>query len=234
MSALVLLFSSCGSDDGGDATGGNVLIKKTIENGPEGQYITVATYNGTKLVKLTSNDGEVVEFTYTGDDITKMVYKVDGAIEQEERYTYNSEGKMATHISLDHDMQWGSKEVFTYNSDNVVTVDNFSGDLESQENEDGTNTITFVNGEVSQIVTPFDTITFTYDNKHNPFKNITGFSKISYADQGASGILHNVLSESSSNGGGSTYTYTYNSSDYPTQVVEDWDGETYTTEFIYN
>ncbi|RZJ73530.1 hypothetical protein [Flavobacterium sp.] len=237
MSALVLLFASCtGNDDeGSNNNGGVVLLKKTIETGPDGDvYISTATYNGTKLDKITTNDGETIEFTYTGDNITKMVYKLDGEIDQEERYTYDSQGRLATHVSLDFDFNDGSREVFTYNSDNVVSVQRFSGDLTSQTQEGDPYTITFANGEVSQIVSAFGTTTFTYDDKNSPFKNVTGYAKISYVDLGASGTMHNMLTETSSNGDDTVYTYQYNSANYPTQSTETYDGDVYVTQFQYN
>ncbi len=234
MSALVLLFASCnGNDDEGSNNGGTVLLRKTIENGPDGQYISTATYNGTKLNKITTSDGGSIEFTYTGENITKSVWKSDGDIEQEEQYTYDSNGRLATHVTLDFDFQDGWKEVFTYNSDNVVSVQTFSGDLTSQTTPSDSYTVTFTNGEVSQIVRGTTTTTYTYDDKNSPFKNVTGYSKISFVDGGASGIMHNILSETSSAGGGSVYTYTYNSGNYPTQATENWDGDTYVTQFQY-
>ncbi|NUY81820.1 hypothetical protein HUK80_13010 [Flavobacterium sp. MAH-1] len=236
LSALIVLFSSCGSDDGGNSTetGDGVLLKKTIENGPDGQFISEASYNGHKIVKITTNDGGRIDFTYTGDDITKMAWKLDNELIEEQLYTYDASGKLATHTLLDYEIGWGSKEVYTYNSDNTATVQNYSGDLVSQTLEGDTYTITFANGEVSQIVTPFETITYTYDNKNNPFKNVTGYGKISYIDGGASGIMHNVTEESSSEGGGSTYTFTYNNNDFPATAVENWDGDVYNTQFFYN
>lgn len=234
MSALLVLFSSCnGNDDDNGSSGSDVvLLKKTIENGPDGQYISTATYNGTKLVKIETNDAEKIQFTYTGDDITMMEWFADGELEQRDLFTYATDGKLATYTSLDLDFGSGTKEVYTQNSDNTITVTGYSGDLDSQTIEEGTSTITFVNGEVSQIVDPFGTTTYTYDNKNNPFKNVTGYSKISYIDGSASGILHNVISENYE-GDDSTYTFTYDPNDFPATAVEDFDGEQYTTQFVY-
>jgi len=234
MSALLVLFSSCtGNDDEGSNGDGTVLLRKIIESSPDGDYVTNLSYDGTKIRKMSSDDG-TVEFTYTGDNITKATWKEGTVIIEEDIYTYGSDGKLATYVILDREAQIGTKEVFTHNSDNTVTVQNFSGDLVSQTVDAGTHTMTFANGEVSQIVFPTGTTMFAYDNKNNPFKNVTGYGKVSFVDGFSTGILHNVLMETDSDGENTVYTYTYNSNGYPTKSVEEWDGEVYTTNYVYN
>lgn len=234
MSALVVLFSSCsGSDDEGSSNNNTILLKKTVENGPEGEVITTATYNGTKISRITTSNGTTIDFTYTGDNITKMLWKSDGIVFQEDLYTYAADGRLDTHVMLDHDMQWGSREVYSYTGQTSATVQNFSGNLASQTLPGETHTITFQNGEVAQITKPSETLTYTYDDKNNPFKNVTGYSKITFVDGGASGIMHNVTAEASTGGGSTTYTYTYNSNNFPATATENWDGDVYTTTFTY-
>ncbi|RYZ76647.1 MAG: hypothetical protein EOP06_31095, partial [Proteobacteria bacterium] len=103
MSALLVLFSSCGGNDDENSSNnsGVVLLKKTVEIGPEGEFISNATYNGTKLVKIQTNDGERIEFTYTGDNITQMEWFEDGALDQRDTYTYNADGSLATYVRLE-------------------------------------------------------------------------------------------------------------------------------------
>jgi hypothetical protein len=150
-------------------------------------------------------------------------------------YTYDG-NKLATYVRLEHDDDFGAKEVYTYNGDGTVTIMAYSGDVVSQTNPDGVGTITFLaNGEVGTITTNFsDNRSYTYDNKNNPFKNVTGYSKISWVDTSASGILHNVTSESINSSIATTTAYTYNSGDYPTEAVENYSGgDVVTTQFIY-
>ena len=234
MSALLVLFSSCtGNDDEGSDNNGTVLLRKITETGPDGNLVTNLSYNGTKITKIASEDG-IIEFTYTGDNITKTTWKEGATVIEEDIYTYGSDGKIATYVVLDMEAQIGTKEVFTHNNDNTVTVQNFSGDLVSQTVAAGTYAMTFTNGEVSQVVSPSGTSTYTYDNKNNPFKNVTGYGKVSFIDGMSTGILHNVLTEIDSDGETTVFTYTYNSDNFPKTLTEEWDGDTYTTNYQYN
>jgi len=60
----------------------------------------------------------------------------------------------------------GRKEVYTYDSNGNITIAHFYGDATTQTNPNGTGSVTFVNGEVSEIVNASGaTLTYTYDNK---------------------------------------------------------------------
>ncbi|MEW5674994.1 hypothetical protein ABGT15_01625 [Flavobacterium enshiense] len=239
-SALALLFASCSSDsDSGsssDNSSGN-LLKKTVT----GAYVMNFNYNGTKLVSAIDNDSEEVDlyFTYTGDNITKIEYKTnDGTVDQIDNYNYNSEGKLISYVRLDPGMDWGNKEVYTYNADGTVSVEHYIGDTVEQTQLNNTGKIFFTNGEVTKIeeyeggVTT-STIVYTHDSANGAMKNITGMGKIAFAGGYADSIAHNILTEVSSVEGTITNVYTYNSANYPVIcVTTDIDGEE-TTQFFY-
>jgi hypothetical protein len=230
-----LALTSCSSSDDGGSSSGTVLLKKTIENGPDGNITSIATYNGTKLDKITATGGYVIDFTYTGNLITQVDYKLGTEVSQTEKYTYDGSNRMASYVRLELDVEWGPKEVYVYNGDGTVTVNSYSGDLDSQTNGPSVATISFLaNGEVDEITSDDGTISYTYDNKNNPFMNVTGYSKVAFSDMATDGILHNVTLEHSTTDSDLTRVYTYNEDGFPTNAVESYDGDDTTTEFFYN
>lgn len=231
LSSLVL--TSCSSDDNSNPSG-TVLLKKTIETDVDGsEIVSTATYNGTKLVKVISDGGYGIYFTYTGDLITRTDYKVGGQIFETQLYTYNASNELIEYVLTEPLDGYGWKEVHVHNTDGSVSVTAYSGDTNAQTLLEGHATIAFANGEVSQITSDYQgSHAYTYDTKNSPFKNVTGYSKISYVEGEAEGILHNMLTDTSSDGN-SAMIYTYNANDYPTSVIENYDGEESTTEFFY-
>jgi hypothetical protein len=231
-----LTLTSCSSSSDDDGGSGVVLLKKTIETDSDGNTFTSqATYNGTKISKITADGGFVLYFTYTGDLITKIEYKLGGVLIQTDSFSYDGSQRLISYVRLEHDDAYGAKELYVHNGDDSIGITAYSGDLTSQTTLDGTGTITFLaNGEVGTITTDFsDSHTYTYDTKNNPFKNVTGYSKISWVDASATGILHNITSDDSSFDT-TTTTYTYNSGDYPTEAVETSGVDQATTTFFYN
>ena len=229
-----LALNSCSSDDDNGGSSGVVLVKQTVETDGDGDTFTsTATYNGTKIKKITADGGITIDFTYTGDNITKAEYKFGGILYQTDLYTYGSNGKLATYVRLEHQDDLGSKEVYVHNGNGSVSITAYSGDLVSQTTLDGTATVTFLaNGEVGSITSTYsDDHTYTYDTKNHPFKNVTGYSKISWVDTEASGMMHNIIHDDSSFD--TTTTYTYNAGDYPTSAVEMSGAGEITTTFTY-
>lgn len=232
VSALVLNSCDSSSDDGESA--GVVLLKKTIETGPDGEVVTsIASYNGAKIDKITATGDFLIDFTYTGDLITKQEYSQAGEVFQINNFTY-TDGKIATFTRIEPLDDLGYKEVFTHNSDGTISVAVFIGDAASQTTLNGTSTITISDNEVASITTSgFGADhTYTYDTKNHPFKNVIGYAKISYVDGEASGMLKNITLDESDFGNVTT-TYTYLANQYPGTAVENDGGEETTTQFFY-
>jgi hypothetical protein len=238
-SALVMVLSSCSSSDeetNTPPTSSSVLVKKAIVEDEDGGYTTLYTYNGNKIVKTTNSDDTSEVFTYSGDLITKIEYYTDTTLDQKDIFTYNTDNKLITYTRLDYGVEWGTKETYVYNSDGTLSVTEYIGDLTSQTQLNSTSKIYFTNGEISKTEVfeggiKTNTITYTHDTKNNPYKNITGFNKLSISSGG--GISHNILTEVDTDAGTSTYEYTYNSNDYPSTEKETYSGETYTTQYFY-
>lgn len=234
----LVLISSCSSDDSSSESNDDlVLLKKTITTDSDGNKVTTNyKFNGNKIVSTIDDSGELeLYYTYTGDLITKLEYKFpDGSLDQINLFTYNSEGKLATAVRIDPEMEWGNKEVFTYNEDGSVSVIEYIGDDETQTQENATRTIKFLAGEVSEITsTNSPNHKYVYDTKNNPLKNVLGFDKIAFIDAEADGVLHNTISDTSEGEVLYNYVFTYNSNGYPVKSDEIDDGETSSTEYFY-
>lgn len=244
--ALALIFSSCSSDDSSDNSNnnGNYLLKKEIITDEEGIKTTYNfKYNGNKLVSIIDNDTESSDIyvTYTGDLISQIDYKFsDKSIEQTEKYGYDSNGRLSSYIFMDIDAEIGNREVYTYNGDGTVSFKEYVGDLTEQIQLNSYGKIYFVDGEVRKIE-KFNTddvllssTTYAHDSANGAMKNITGWSKASsFNSSEGESILHNITSEDDASNGITTYTYTYNSANYPLTCVEEFGKLKTTTEFFY-
>lgn len=230
--SAILVLSSCSSDVTREddvivdeiQPGDLVLLKKTIEKYENGRTrTTIYNYNGNKLVsQVYDNSKEGIYFTYTGDLITKMEFKLaDGTVEQVNSYEYDAKGKLTIFKRIDSIEDLGNKEVYTYNADGSVSVLEYIGDSKIQTKENATRKITFLNGEVAEITsTNSPNHKYTYDTKNNPSKNILGMSKIAFVDAEADGVSHNTLTDTSGDEVLTSYTYTYNTGNYPLTSVE--------------
>lgn len=230
--ALFTMTSCSGDDDSNNSNSNAVLVTKTVETDAFGDdYVSDYFYEGTKVTKITHNDGSKQVFTYDGDKLTAIKHYVDADLEQEDKFTYNNAGQLATFVSLDYDFEDAEKAVFTYNTDGTVSVSAFSGNLTSQTDLEYTGTMTIQNGNITSLSSEGLTATYTYDNKKNPFVNVTSYSTLIYAY--FEGGVNNILS-STFFGETTTYTYQYNSAGYPVTATEEFDGDEYTTTFTYN
>lgn len=233
--AVALALNSCSSDDSSSDSSSSVLLKKTVMTDAEGTKVTSNyTYDGNKIVSVIDNSGESNEYyTYTGDLITKLEYKLpDGSIEQVNTYSYDSNGRLTTFVRIDPDMDWGNKELYTYNADGTITVKAYTGDSETQTFHNSTGTVKFANGEVIEITNDVqDDHVYTYDTNNNPLKNVLGWNKINFTDGEANDVLHNMLTDKVGAEVWYSYTHTYNADNYPTKSVESVEKET--VEYFY-
>lgn len=233
--ALALSLTSCSSDDSpsDESTTDGVLLKKIITTTSKGKVTTNYTYNGNKIVSDVDDSGESnAYYTYTGDLITKIEYKLpNGTVEQINTYAY-TDGKLTTFVRIDPGMDWGNKELYTYNADGTVTSKQYIGDAKTQTSLNATVIIKFANGEVVDMINDFnDSHSYTYDTKNNPFKNVLGWNKINFTDGEANDVLHNMLTDKAEGELWYSYTYTYNADGYPTKSVESVEEET--VEYFY-
>lgn len=232
--ALTLVLASCSSDDSSSDSSNSVLLKKTINTDNKGKKITTNyTYNGNKIVSSIDDLGDSnAYYTYTGDLITKLECKLpDGTVELVNTYNY-TDGKLTTFVRINPDMDWGYKEIYTYNADGTITVEKYVGDSKTQALHNATGTVKFSNGEVIEI---FDDNSsnhkYTHDTKNNPMKNVLGWNKINFTDGEGPAVIHNMLTDKVGAEFWGNYTYTYNGDEYPIISIDSVEEET--VEYFY-
>lgn len=235
--ALALLLSSCSNDDNNSGSENKiVLVKKKIETDSQGAVTTFDyKYNGQKLISSVATSGDKVFYTYTDDLITKIEFKFDNINIQLNSFTYTSDRKLNSFTKVELLENYGYKEVYVYNPNGTITVQSYAGNASEQTTKVGSATITFANNEISEIVsTNSPNHKYVYDLKNNPFKNVTGLDKIAFTDREAnSGVLYNLISDTSGTEVWSKYIYTYNAANYPTKSEKSNFGEKATVEFFY-
>lgn len=249
---LSLFFASCSSSDDSSVTNeDDVLLMKTIETYPDdGSTVTTNySYNGMKMASLSDSDGFREVYNYTGDLITNVKFYDDtNTLIAEEDYNYNGSEQLTIYVLKNYESGQGRKETFIHNANNTISYSLYGGDTTTQTNLSETGTITFTDGELISVnishssgITYTATRTYSYDAKNNPFKNVVGFDKISFINEEAFGIAHNIVTEqyssSLSTNESFTTTYTYNSLNFPSTGSEMDDSDTtnvISTQYFYN
>ena len=227
-----LLIFACSSDDGSDNNdnSNNYKLVDTyqysyVNNDPDSSnfgnfYEGIVSYNydGNKLLNITSqaeNGNGITNYTYNDNNQISGVYYSDGDVLEAE---YDNQGRLVTWTYTDvDDNPIGNPSIsvanFVYNQDGSVV-----------QTWQGGQSYTYLfdqNGNITTIINPdeWDGNTernFTYDNKNNPFKNISGngfFINIWF--QGLNlypSINNNIITAENEN---NIFFYTYDEDDYP-------------------
>lgn len=205
--SLSALLVSCGGEDetpyDSQAIQSTRLLTRIVETDDDGVvYTTEFHYDGYKITNFTDSDGSSGVFTYDGNHITQAKYYDGSTLTQTDFYTFNAQGKVATHQMLLHEEDYGEREVYTHNADGLVTFASYSGTLTEQDNLDFTGKLFFEDGEVVKKETftgssLLSSETYVYDSYNNPFKNATGVNEMfTYENGEISGINRNLLSTS--------------------------------------
>jgi len=170
-SITLLGLTSCTKNENATpVAGSSTLIKKIIKNRGSSIEVEYFKYNGNKLVTISNGTNFIATYTYTGDEITRIVELIDNQFQNSMEYTY-FDGKLAT-------------SVLTRNSDGIISYTynyNTDGTVAYQKNNSGSissGVLTLVNGNVvkNEVLSPSNvTYTYEYDAKNNPFKNILGY-----------------------------------------------------------
>lgn len=232
LSLVSIVFASCSSDDGTtsepELTTNGTILKRTISSNGPSLYSSDYYYNGNKLQKIVSTSGETIQFTYTGNLITKTEYYDDGVLKEISNFQYNSDGKITQRLSVNPVNNNAYRCDFSYNSDGTVLVKGYDGNSTAQTNQMVDRKVfLFPNGDVDKIeeyvvvngVNHTRTSHYTYDDKNSPSNAILGYNKIKFWDTGTYGNSHNNTSivfstTENSNTTSTNLTYTYNSYNY--------------------
>lgn len=252
LTVVVLTLTSCNTEENplepGDpietpANPNGTLVKKVIntETGAPAET-TLYTYNGNKLIRADYSDDSFALTAYVGSLVKGIeYYNETSVLAGTETFTYGANNKLASYIYISYEVDSGSKEEYTHNGDGTITVNRYIGDAASQTTLSRISKIFFyADGEVQKIenYSPLmvltSTDTFTYDGKNSPYKNVAGYSEISFIDGMPEGRFQNLVNDNRFN---ETIVngYVYNANLYPTtQTSKDENGDVLsTTQFFY-
>jgi hypothetical protein len=170
----------------------NVLVKKMVtvvttkSNNLSNTTTRNLTYNGNKLVSVISDspDSGNVNFSYTGDLITKREIVFSGNLAFSTIYTYNSSNNLVSVLTVNaFNSTIENKKEYTYNSDGTVSFISKETDTKTKiTTTKNTGKLFFDNGNLTKIEetegSSTKVTTFEYDTKRRWQNNITGFNKM--------------------------------------------------------
>lgn len=219
-----------------------ILVKEIINYKDDKQYVDKITYNGNKIVSQNNADGFIINYTYTGDLITKIeAFEYKGKPYFTQHYTYVN-GKIDTSTFTMHSNFYHKTEIkYTHNADGTVSYNNFttlpSG--EKQPNARG-GKYTFNNGNLIKEESLYEgretVITYEYDTKNNVFRNVLGFNllldRITCSVNNVTKLTSKFSDIESMT---TTYVYKYDSDDFPKEEIKTdvYETSTYTKKISY-
>lgn len=236
--ALFMMTSCSGDDDNGSTNTAATLIKKTVSTYDDGYEVTTDfSYNGNKITSITDSEGNETQYVYNGNLISEIKTYEDDVFFQKDVFEYDNNNKLIVHTMYLLTQDYARRAEFVYNGDNTITVSNYSGDLESQTMLSGTDVITVIADNITQVVNGSTILTSEFDDKTDPLSNITGYEALLLSSM--EGGVNNVTSYTRTTAGNVeehyTYVFTYNSNNYPVSSVEtdEETGEVVSTEIFY-
>jgi hypothetical protein len=256
--ASLFLLNACSKDDSSntETTSTNnapVLLKKIETKNPNTGTITRGeyTYDGIKIVQSTDGIYKRV-YTYTGNLITKIQVYTSSSTTAFEQTVFTYEGEKlklvaTTGTTFGTPVNYKQKKEYTYNTDNSIS---YSDTTTYDSSSFGTMTLTgklyysngnlikreFESGDITSGLNK-SVITFEYDTKINPLKNILGFTNLLIDNfTNTNNILRvkflstTTLNDNTVNNPSiyQTYTYTYEK-DYPKEGTVKFNGDSPST-----
>lgn len=189
--ACLLILTSCSDDE--KNTVNSVLPKKIVQKIGNEKFTEEYTYDGDKIVSIVG-DFFTKYYTYTGQLITKVVVlDSKGVVNETIEYTYSSAGKLQSSLKTSINLENKIKVEYTHYSNSTVTYKETSINKNTGEIEDNniSGTFNFVSGNLVTIKrSDKSVITFEYDQKSNPFRNVKGLNML--LDQEEYVSLNNV------------------------------------------
>ncbi|WP_442787585.1 hypothetical protein, partial [Flavobacterium suncheonense] len=229
---LTTVFASCSLDEEYDTTEDSskmsttsLLVQSITATSERGATVVTDqyTYNGTKLVKITSTDGREVVYTYGGDLIIRKDFYLNNVLNSKEFFEYSRQGQLLKYRRENASGTTTYNAVYTNNSDGTVIVKGYSGSSTSPSSQivnrkvftAGIRVNKIENYTVQNGTTVTEVLNYSYDSKNSPFKNITGFDKLAYYDITANPNYNNVQSVTSGSAVVESAQYVYNGANYP-------------------
>ena len=232
LSIVAVMLTSCSkSDDSPNPSAGGPMPSKIVTTFSSSTFVVTSnfTYSGNKIVEentLPAADISKRKYTYTGDNITKVEFFAGPTFTPYGgfNFTYDS-GKLKTTTEIAQTGLTGDlrKETLVYNADGTVTwTSSGINQITGAETPNGrqmryTYTSGFLIKSESISMGIIGQVTdYTNDTSRNQaFKNVLGYNQIEL--RGNLRLSENYIGNTGAN---RNYVYTYNTSNYPTQVVD--------------
>lgn len=193
-------------------------------------------YSGTKLLKIVGGD-QIKKYSYLENLIISIeVYDTAQNLFSKETFEYNSNSDLVATKTLYYSYNLGYRTELIYNLDGTVLINNFSGNLISQDAFSFLNKLYFSNNEVTKseinINSNISTIYYEYDLSINPMNQVIGYSKLNLhrfngvliSQFHQIGNLHNcnkVIIDDPNESGIVDYDYSYNTNGKPSYISSD-------------
>lgn len=214
-----LAISACSSDDSANLIENDgVLLQSMTRTSGENETIISFEYEGFNIKKRIEADEET-RYEYTGSEITSIkYYSVNEDLIEDWILAY-SDGVLTQATKWEGALLGTTTYVFEYPDANTITCVGHTVYPDQPGNSYETNYVYTKNaqGEITSILTssgngPGILQTLTYDDKHNPMRNVIGFAKLLPLQIG--GFKHNIVQSNEST---VQYlsTYEYNTNEYP-------------------
>ncbi|MFN3753469.1 hypothetical protein [Flavobacterium sp.] len=208
VSLLVVMFTSCSSDDNGNQPDTSVVLLKKMESEVMGNHgVYNFSYDGRKLAKVNyeihtpSMQTGYDKYYYSGELIAEIkTFNGSNQNTFSTVFTYNANNQLEQVVKKNLQNGTATKMVFTYNPNGTVEALNYTGTLDSQTILSAVSEKYFIEnnnivrieftGSASQTAMDFE-----YDGANNPMRNVIGMDKIklhTYDSDGRYGITKNL------------------------------------------
>jgi hypothetical protein len=222
-----LVLSSCSSDNDESSNLSNPILVKEIAVNDEGKiYINTNTYDGNKIKSITSQRGYVMNYTYTGDVITKTEdIDFQRGVTSVYEYTYK-DGKLFSVLkSVVYDYylkpQYENLKKYTHNEDGTVSYQFYKVNAVTGAEEgfgEISGKLTFKNGNIVREDWSDGSYIYEYDNKNSIYKNVLGFNLLLNTDSSPNNLLKSISIYNNYVNEPVIYQYEYNSDNYPVKL----------------
>ncbi|GGF06975.1 hypothetical protein [Flavobacterium limi] len=221
---VILAITSCSSNDeqSNPVTITPPALVKQITSIKDGkEYVEKITYNGNKIVSRVGSDNYTINYTYTGNYITKIEYiNANGVLEKTNEYVY-LEGRLSSLFEIEPGSSYKYETTYGYVVNGPVRYFHYSIDINTgQKKSLYSGEYIFTNGNlVKNEAYGNKTIVYEYDGKFNPWRNVLGLNFLLDEDYSATNFTKVTTTNNSGNTSISTYTHKYNTSAYPTETA---------------
>lgn len=223
--SLVVLLCSCSSDSSDSDT--NQLIKEISSTTGSSNLVFKYFYNGNKITSIKAGDYWVNEYQYQGDLIVSFNNLIDGDINIEVQYEYDSQNRLIKETATEYQEGTSELRTYTYNADNTITRLSYNGITASPSNLYSTSKIyldaTGKFFKIQDLIASnwITTLEVTYSDINSPLKGITGFDKINFLSDTVIGFdTYTSYNQSGSLYNSSIFEYAVNPNNYPTQRTQ--------------